>query len=106
MSYKLFFVILVILTSFSFAYLPGYDRKKYLKGDFIEVKTRKLASKKNLPFEFYSLQFCKPNPKRYATETFGEVLFGDRIENSLYLVSFFFESLLDNQFSSYKWIHQ
>jgi hypothetical protein len=46
-----------------------------------------LFSKKNLPFSYYSLKFCQPEPKILATESIGEVIFGDRIENSLFNVN-------------------
>jgi len=80
--------LLLLLTLFIalFAYLPGLDQRLYTAGDYIDVKTRKLFSKKDLPFDFYSLPFCRPNPLLYSAKNLGEVMFGDRIENSLYQV--------------------
>lgn len=89
MNRKIFIIFILIAITFSHAYLPGLDRKRYKPNDVIEVKTRKLASKRNLPFDFYSLPFCKPKPLKSVAENLGEVLFGDRIENSLYIVSCF-----------------
>lgn len=42
-----------------------------------------------LPYDYYSLKFCKPKGgvKPYS-ENLGEFLRGDRIENSAYDVSF------------------
>eukprot|EP01080_Neovahlkampfia_damariscottae_P001652 gene1652-12777_t len=82
---KIIFVLLLIF-EISFGYLPGLDHRFYSRSEVIEVKTRKLVSKQALPFDYYSLKFCKPNPIKNSAESFGEVLFGDRIENSLYQV--------------------
>ena len=38
-----------------------------------------------MPFEYYSLPFCKPHIHS-VQENLGEVLSGDRIENSVYKV--------------------
>ena len=64
-------------------------KKKLIFKKIKRLNIRKLFSKKNLPFSFYSLKFCQPNPKILATESIGEVIFGDQIENSLYNVNYF-----------------
>lgn len=46
----------------------------------------KLSSVKNLPYEYYSLAYCKPEKIVNFAENLGEVLRGDRIENSVYTV--------------------
>jgi transmembrane 9 superfamily protein 2/4 len=52
------------------------------------VKVNKLTSiKTQLPYTYYSLPFCKPNTIVDSAENLGEVLRGDRIENSPYAVS-------------------
>lgn len=43
-------------------------------------------SVKNLPYEFYSLPYCQPDKIVSSAENLGEVLRGDRIDNSLYSV--------------------
>ena len=49
------------------------------------MKVNKLTSTKTqLPYEYYTMPYCKPNPIVYSAENLGEVLRGDRIENSLY----------------------
>lgn len=49
------------------------------------LKVNKLSSIKNqLPYEFYSLPYCRPERIVQSAENLGEVLRGDRIENSLY----------------------
>ena len=46
----------------------------------------KLSSiKTQLPYDFYSLDYCKPKTIVNSAENIGEVLRGDRIENSLYV---------------------
>jgi hypothetical protein len=39
-----------------------------------------------IPYEYYSLDFCRPKHEREQSENLGEVLSGDRIENSVYKV--------------------
>lgn len=52
------------------------------------IKVNKLTSTKTqLPYEYYSLPFCKPDRIINMAENLGEVLRGDRIENSPYKVS-------------------
>lgn len=43
-------------------------------------------SVKNLPYEYYSLPYCRPAKILSSAENLGEVLRGDRIENSPYEV--------------------
>lgn len=43
-------------------------------------------SVKNLPYEYYSLPYCRPEKIVSSAENLGEVLRGDRIENSPYTV--------------------
>eukprot|EP00246_Nothoceros_aenigmaticus_P011426 TRINITY_DN3106_c0_g1_i2.p1 TRINITY_DN3106_c0_g1~~TRINITY_DN3106_c0_g1_i2.p1 ORF type:complete len:609 (+),score=104.45 TRINITY_DN3106_c0_g1_i2:83-1909(+) len=54
-------------------------------GDKVSVKVNKLTSTKTqLPYEFYSLEYCRPAQIVNSAENLGEVLRGDRIENSPY----------------------
>lgn len=60
------------------------------QGDLLNVKVNKLASTKTqLPYSYYTLPFCKPKTIVDSAENLGEVLRGDRIENSPYEVSYF-----------------
>lgn len=56
------------------------------QGDPITLKVNKLMSAKNLPFEYYSLPYCRPSSIVSSAENLGEVLRGDRILNSPYTV--------------------
>ena len=50
------------------------------------MKVNQLSSiKTQLPYSYYSLPFCKPGTIVDSAENLGEVLHGDRIENSLYV---------------------
>jgi hypothetical protein len=73
------------------------------QGDPLQVKVNKLTSiKTQLPYTYYSLPFCKPATIVDSAENLGEVLRGDRIENSPYLVSTLEESKL---IGIYFWVH-
>jgi len=64
-------------------YLPGVAPREYVKGDPVDLKLNKLASTKTqLPYEWYSLPFCRPAKVEHVAENLGEILRGDRIENS------------------------
>lgn len=58
-----------------------------MQGDPLNVKVNKLTSiKTQLPYSYYSLPFCTPKTIVDSRENLGEVLRGDRIENSPYVV--------------------
>jgi hypothetical protein len=55
--------------------------------DELQVKVNKLSSiKTQLPYDYYFLDYCKPKAIKNSAENLGEVLRGDRIENSVYNV--------------------
>lgn len=62
----------------------------WLQKDPLYVKVNKLTSTKTqLPYSYYSLPYCRPDTIVDSAENLGEVLRGDRIENSPYAVSRF-----------------
>ncbi|THG02325.1 hypothetical protein TEA_021167 [Camellia sinensis var. sinensis] len=67
-------------------YLPGSYPHKYGIGDALSVKVNSLTSiDTEIPFSYYSLPFCKPQEGvKDSAENLGELLMGDRIENSPY----------------------
>lgn len=66
-------------------YLPGVAPADFQKKDPLSVKVNKLSSiKTQLPYSYYSLPFCRPSTIVDSAENLGEVLRGDRIENSPY----------------------
>ena len=44
------------------------------------------SAKTQLPFNYYSLPFCKPEKIETERENLGQILVGDRIQNSDYTV--------------------
>ncbi|KAE8668534.1 Transmembrane 9 superfamily member 9 [Hibiscus syriacus] len=57
-----------------------------VEGDLLKLKVNKLTSiKTQLPYSYYSLPFCAPKKIVDSAENLGEVLRGDRIENSPYV---------------------
>ncbi|XP_057969807.1 transmembrane 9 superfamily member 8-like [Malania oleifera] len=76
--------LLLFVHGFSF-YLPGVAPQDFQKGDLLKVKVNKLTSTKTqLPYSYYSLPYCHPQSIVDSAENLGEVLRGDRIENSPY----------------------
>lgn len=58
------------------------------QGDDLTIKVNKLSSTKTqLPYDYYFLKYCTPTQIENSAENLGEVLRGDRIENSVYSVS-------------------
>jgi len=57
----------------------------FAAGDVLEVKVNALTSvKSQLSYDYYKLPFCKPENIVGVAESLGEVLAGDKVENSLY----------------------
>lgn len=53
------------------------------------MKVKGLTSTKTqLPISYYSLPFCRPNKIQGDAENLGEILLGDRKDNSPYEVDF------------------
>ncbi|KAL1819598.1 hypothetical protein ACET3Z_014467 [Daucus carota] len=79
------FICLVAQLGHGF-YLPGSYPHKYVVGDPLSVKVNSLTSvETEIPFSYYSLPFCKPEEGvKDSAENLGELLVGDRIENSPY----------------------
>ncbi|EER97171.1 transmembrane 9 superfamily member 9 [Sorghum bicolor] len=79
-------VLLAVAAPAAGFYLPGVAPSDFAKGDLLPVKVNKLTSiKTQLPYTYYSLPFCKPDTIIDSAENLGEVLRGDRIENSPYV---------------------
>jgi len=85
---KLVLVCLLLLSSGLSFYLPGVAPHQFEVDGKVELKVNKLTSvHTQLPYKYYSLPFCKPDTIIDKVENLGEILRGDRIENSLYLIS-------------------
>lgn len=81
------FWVLSLIFQFAYGfYLPGSYSHKYGIGDNLSVKVNSLTSiDTEMPFSYYSLPFCRPpEGVKDSAENLGELLMGDRIENSPY----------------------
>lgn len=86
------FASLLAVPASSF-YLPGVAPIEYQEGSPVDLKVNKLTSvKTQLPYEYYTLPFCKPKQVQESVENLGEILAGDMIENSRYDIK-----MLENQ---------
>lgn len=72
-----------LLTGNSAFYLPGVAPHDYEFDEEVELKVNMLDSiKTQLPYDYYSLQMCRPETVKEAAENLGEILGGDQIETS------------------------
>ena len=77
------FVFCAFLLAVEAFYLPGVAPRDYLSGQSVDLKVNKLDSiQTQLPYDYYSLPFCKPVEVVEAAENLGEILAGDIIESS------------------------
>ncbi|GAB4837801.1 Transmembrane 9 super member 7 [Ancistrocladus abbreviatus] len=86
-SHSWIFILLcaLLLSPIHSFYLPGVAPRDFQRGDPLQVKVNKLSSTKTqLPYDYYFLSYCKPTKISNSAENLGEVLRGDRIENSVY----------------------
>lgn len=92
-SATLILAFLFISSAHSF-YLPGVAPRDFQKDTILSVKVNKLSSTKTqLPYDYYYLNYCKPKKIENNAENLGEVLRGDRIENSVYTFKMMNEKL-------------
>lgn len=79
-------ILLVSVPSADAFYLPGSYMKKFVLNDPLSVMVNSLTSiETELPFSYYSLPYCVPQEgEKHSPENLGELLMGDRIENSPY----------------------
>lgn len=86
MMLRVIIVACFLTTSYGF-YVPGVAPQDFFKDNVVEIKAVKLTSvKAQLPYDYYSLPFCRPESINYKVENLGEVLRGDRIVNTDYKV--------------------
>ena len=55
--------------------------------------TKLTSTKTQIPYDYYALPYCKPKRANLQSENLGEVLSGDRIENSVYKVQSLIQTL-------------
>ena len=59
------------------------------------------STKTQIPYDYYSLPYCKPSKLGLQSENIGEVVSGDRIEYSVYKVNIYLLLLLCNIYIYY-----
>lgn len=75
----------LLLAGLTGAYLPGVAPRDFEEFAPIELYVDKLDSAETqLPFDYYYLNFCKPDKVTKRPENLGQILQGDRVENSPY----------------------
>lgn len=70
-------------------YVPGVAPTDFHKSDEVGVRAVKMTSAHTqLPFEYYSMQFCKPKDGVviYSSENLGQIIRGERIVNTPYTI--------------------
>lgn len=82
-------ILLALLVNMIQCYIPGIAPVEYLDGEEVELKVNKLTSvHTQLPYKYYDkLPFCAPTTIEDKAENLGEILMGDRIENSNYEIT-------------------
>jgi transmembrane 9 superfamily protein 2/4 len=99
MAKNLLVIIVLLLDTISGFYLPGVAPVEFQKGDPVILKVNKLTSvHTQLPYAFYSMPFCAPEQLISKVENLGEILLGDRIMNSAYIVWTFINQMLKTFF--------
>ena len=82
-----FAVFCLLLACASGYYLPGVMPNDYEHDEDVKLFVSKVTSTKTqMPYDYYSLPYCKPKNAGLQSENIGEALSGDRIENSMYKV--------------------
>eukprot|EP01087_Luapelamoeba_hula_P024812 TRINITY_DN957_c0_g1_i1.p1 TRINITY_DN957_c0_g1~~TRINITY_DN957_c0_g1_i1.p1 ORF type:complete len:645 (-),score=84.12 TRINITY_DN957_c0_g1_i1:59-1993(-) len=85
-------LLLAIINAQAF-YLPGVAPTEYNENEIIPMSVNKLTSvHTQLPVRYYDLPFCRPIYKNQehivdASEGLGQILMGDVIENSPYIIA-------------------
>lgn len=80
-------ILVTILGSSTGFYLPGVAPRDFERRENVTIKVNKLTSTKTqLPYDYYSLPYCKPFKMKVFSENLGEKLRGDLIETSPYII--------------------
>jgi transmembrane 9 superfamily protein 2/4 len=87
-AFKIVLIAAVVQVALSAQfYLPGVSPHTYQPYEAVDLLVTKLTSTKTqMPYDYYSLPYCKPKALGLQKENLGQVVSGDRIENSVYKV--------------------
>lgn len=81
----LLLVVLASVCTNAVFYLPGVAPRAFAAYDPVKLYVAKLSSAKTqMPYDYYSLPYCRPGTISFQAENLGEVFSGDLIENSVY----------------------
>nr|CCA22643.1 endomembrane protein 70like protein putative [Albugo laibachii Nc14] len=68
-------------------YIPGVAPESWADGESIKLEVNKITSTNTLvPYEYYYLPFCAPLSTNEQHENLGEIMAGDAIMDSLYII--------------------
>lgn len=82
---RLLFLLSVVSVAQASFYLPGVTPYSYQQYETVKLFVAKLTSTKTqMPYDYYSVPFCRPHNLNLQPENIGSVVGGDRIENSVY----------------------
>jgi len=85
MSTSSLLILAATLATIAAVPLPGSQPVDYVNNEQIPMFVNKIwSSKTQLPYNYYSLPFCKPDTVETEKENIGQILIGDRIQNSDY----------------------
>eukprot|EP01053_Blabericola_migrator_P011118 Blabericola_migrator_1__11117@NODE_649_length_7061_cov_165_821132_g475_i0_p2_GENE_NODE_649_length_7061_cov_165_821132_g475_i0NODE_649_length_7061_cov_165_821132_g475_i0_p2_ORF_typecomplete_len638_score93_83EMP70/PF02990_16/1_4e198DUF5133/PF17196_4/1_9DUF5133/PF17196_4/1e03PIRT/PF15099_6/1_2e04PIRT/PF15099_6/0_26TMEM192/PF14802_6/1_2TMEM192/PF14802_6/7_2e02TMEM192/PF14802_6/90_NODE_649_length_7061_cov_165_821132_g475_i039095822 len=80
-------VVLSALQGSTGFYLPGNAPNAYDKGAIVPIQVNKMTSARTqVPYGYYSLDFCAPETVITSSENLGQILKGDLIQNTPYTV--------------------
>lgn len=67
-------------------YIPTIEPSNYKVKEQVDIRVNSLRSLSNImPYEYYTLPFCVPNPVLTKPEVLGEVIWGDKVQSSSYM---------------------
>jgi len=81
MSTSSLLILAATLATIAAVPLPGSQPVDYVNNEQIPMFVNKIwSSKTQLPYNYYSLPFCKPDTVETEKENIGQILIGDRIK--------------------------
>jgi len=82
-------VLALLPCAFAGYALPGVAPHNFADGEVVDLQVARIDSViTQMPFPYYTLPFCQPETREFATQHMGASLRGDRIEASAYELSF------------------
>ncbi len=80
--------LLLLVSAVAAFYLPGIDPVSYDAGMDVHIRVNSLRSLSDIfPYDYYRLPFCKPQHLVLKGESLGEIIWGDKVETSPYVIN-------------------